>query len=164
MLALVVRFPHQNNQKKTASKEAQSPRETSQEENHRPQSKKSPLRPPPHLTAPLPLLLLPHTLFFLSWANGKQPLQIFSPQRNKERACSSWRNITHDHKTLEFKNAQQGAPTTIHMLSKPGKETLLYKKTKKKESNTSRIVSKTTAEGSNLQIIWHTRFEAKVQN
>jgi hypothetical protein len=50
------------------------------------------------------------------------------------------------------------------MLSKPGKETLLYKKTKKKESNTSRIVSKTTAEGSNLQIIWHTRFEAKVQN
>jgi hypothetical protein len=55
MLALVVRFPHQNNQKKTACKEAQSPRETSQEEKHRPQSKISPLLPRPHLTAPLSL-------------------------------------------------------------------------------------------------------------
>jgi transcriptional regulator NrdR family protein len=50
------------------------------------------------------------------------------------------------------------------MLWKPGKETLLYKKTKKREINTSRIVNKTTAEGSNLQTIWHIRFEAKVQN
>jgi hypothetical protein len=55
MLALFVRFPHQNNKKKTACKEAQSPRETSQDEKHRPQSKKSPLHPPPHFTATLSL-------------------------------------------------------------------------------------------------------------
>jgi hypothetical protein len=50
------------------------------------------------------------------------------------------------------------------MLWKPGKETLLYKKTKIKERNTSRIANKTTAEESNRQTIWHTWFEAKVQN
>jgi hypothetical protein len=52
--------------RKPLSKKHRDPRETSQEEKHRPQSKKSPLLPPPRLTAPpLPLLLLPHTLFFL---------------------------------------------------------------------------------------------------
>jgi hypothetical protein len=55
MFTLVVRFPHQNNQKKNACKEAQNPRETNQEEKHKPQSKKSPLLPPPHLTATLSL-------------------------------------------------------------------------------------------------------------
>jgi hypothetical protein len=114
---------------------------------------------------PLPLLLLPQTLFFLPWAKRETATSnILTTTKQGESFFKLEKHNPWPQNPRIQECTTRSTYYNSHAMKTRQRNITVQKKPKKKESNTSRIVIKTTAEGSNLQTIWHTRFEAKVQN